>query len=119
MVQPKNHEVPFNSGTLVFTSNVDPRDWYAGYGEADSEGNEDKNAKQKKAHKDALERRIQDFAEIIDCTKVLVGTPRGVFSSYRRVKRTETFKFRDYGGLDFSDGTNVQDQPGGDGFGYF
>lgn len=110
MVQPKNREVPFNSGTLVFTSNVDPRDWYGGYGE----GPEDQNKRQKKQHKDALERRIQDFAEIYDCTKVLFPTPRGVGTMYRRVKRTETFKFRT-DNYDFST-SEVQDQPGGNGF---
>lgn len=110
MVQPKNHEIPFNSGTLVFTSNVDPRDWYAGYGE-DRDGHVDPNKVQKKAHKDALERRIQDFAEIIDCTKESIMTPRGVGTMFRRVKRTETFKFRESDPFSFA-----MDQPGGDGF---
>ncbi len=108
MVQPKNHEVPFNSETLVFTSNVDPRDWYAGYGES----SEESNVHQKKMHKDALERRIQDFFEIYDCTKEVVMTPRGACNLYKRVKRTEIFRFRSDGGMDFSD----MDQPGGNGF---
>ncbi len=88
MVAPKNHQVPFNSGHLVFTSNVDPRDWYSGY-------------QGKKEHKDALERRIQDFAEIIDCTKEEEEDPEDEDEPewiYRRVKRTVPFKFReDYG----------------------
>ncbi len=111
MVQPKNREVPFNSGTLVFTSNVDPKDWYAGYGE----GPEDKNKVQKKQHKDALERRIQDFAEIYDCTKERIPTPRGPAWIYMQEKRTETFKFRT-DNYDFSNSSEAQDQPGGNGF---
>ncbi len=54
-VAPKGGQVPFHSGHLVFTSNVDPRDWYSQY-------------KGKKAHKEAFERRIVDFAEIYDCS---------------------------------------------------
>ncbi len=114
MVQPKNHEVPFNSETLVFTSNVDPRDWYAGYGIADREGRDDPNKVQKKQHKDALERRIQDFFEIYDCSVDVVMTPRGAYRMCKRVKRTELFKFREFGGMDLS--IDEQDQPGGNGF---
>lgn len=87
VVEPKGGEVPFNSGTIVVTCNVDPRDWYLAY-------------KGKPAHKDALERRIQDFAEIYDCTRG-PAVPLGV-SSMIKVVRTETFKFRRGGGLDFS-----------------
>lgn len=91
-VAPKGDQVQFTSGTLVFTSNVDPRDWYSRY-------------KGKQLHKDALEARIQEFAEIIDCTKVVTDWgPRGVSTQFRRVKRTETFKFREDLGLDFSNG---------------
>ncbi len=94
LVSPKGQQVPFTSGTLVFTSNVDPRDWYGSY-------------KGKKAHKDALERRIQDFAEVIDCTKTGVTLPRGgVAWSYHRKKRTELFEFRDNQSWDFSNQTN-------------
>ncbi len=82
MVPPKGGQVPFNSGSLVFTSNVDPRDWYSAY-------------KGKKAHKDALERRIQDFAEIWDCTleEMPIGMGHTVSRRVRR-KRTEKFTFR-------------------------
>ncbi len=87
-VAPKGDQVPFNSGTLVFTSNVDPRNWYKHYVE---------NAKVKqtaKLHKKALERRIQDFAEIYDVTKEEVATPRGKALISVRRKRGGTFKFR-------------------------
>ncbi len=103
-VAPKGGQVPFNSGTLVFTSNVDPRDWYSSY-----EG--------KKAHKDALERRVQDFAEIIDCVKV--DQPTGMGHTVRimeRTKRTETFKFRDDYGLTFGIEAGIGDMSGGNGF---
>ncbi len=82
MVAPKGGQVPFSSGHLVFTSNVDPRDWYLHY-------------KGQKSHKDALERRIQEFATIVDCTKVGTVTPRGVSWEFVRVKRTEEFKFNE------------------------
>ena len=68
MVAPKGSQVPFNSGHIVITSNVDPRDWYSGY-------------KGKKAHKDALERRLQDFATVFDCT--VVDTPTGMGRSQK------------------------------------
>ncbi len=76
MVAPKGGQVPFNSGHLVFTSNVDPKDWYLNY-------------KGKKAHKDALERRIKEFATVFDCTKT--ETPLG--PHYVKIARTEAFKF--------------------------
>lgn len=89
-VAPKGSQVEFTSGTLVFTSNVDPRDWYSGY-------------KGKKLHKDALEARIQEFAEIIDFKKEIVDWgPRGQQVIFRRTKRTETFKFRDDFGQNFA-----------------
>ncbi len=105
-VSPKGSQVPFTSGTLVFTSNVDPRDWYSQY-------------KGKRAHKDALERRIQDFAEVIDCTKTGVTIPRGEAWVYHRVKRTEEFKFRESDGYDFSvQGNQHVQQLGGQYGGY-
>ncbi len=110
-VQPKNHEVPFNSGTLIFTSNVDPRDLYTGYENLREEENKEAKQLVRKQHKDALERRFQDFAEIYDCTKEHFMTPRGVGTLYKRVKRTETFKFRGTGEFDFSSGGGGAQQP--------
>ncbi len=108
MVEPKGDQVPFTSELLVFTSNVDPKDWYANYGQKDGEIRE---------HRDALERRIQDFAVIVDCTKETVNTFFG--SSERRIRkaRTELFKFRDDMGLNFTSAGNG-DLPSGNGFGY-
>ncbi len=90
MVAPKNHQVPFNSENLIFSSNVDPRDWYSGY-----DG--------KQEHKDALERRVRDFAEIYDCDSTDVDTGcMGLVTFRKRVKRTERFNFRDDMGLNVS-----------------
>ncbi len=103
MVAPKGGQVPFNSAKLIFTSNVDPCDWYSSY-----EG--------KKAHKDALERRLQDFAEIIDCE--MIDQPTGMGHTVRvmeRTKRTETFKFRDDYGLNLLP-AGVGDMSQGNGF---
>ena len=104
-VAPKGSQVKFTSGTLVFTSNVDPVDWYKDYdGEA--------------AHKSALERRIQDFAEIIDCTVVdgeLLDDAGEFIKVRRRVKRTSVFKFSDP--LSFANPA-VGDVQGANGFGY-
>ncbi len=97
MVAPKGGQVPFTSGHLVFTTNVDPRDWYSGY-------------KGKKAHKDALERRIQDFSEIIDCTLEEEVDPEDSFEEVlvrKRVKRTEVFKFREDLGMNFANTINI------------
>lgn len=74
-VAPKGSQVEFNSDHLVFTCNVDPCDWYSGYA-----GNP--------LHKDALERRIQEFATIVDCTKRDDG-------SFVREIRHGDFHFRD------------------------
>lgn len=74
-VAPKGSQVEFNSPHLVFTCNIDPCDWYSGY-------------KGKSEHKDALERRIQEFATIVDCTKRDDG-------SFVRELRHNLFKFRD------------------------
>lgn len=107
MVEPKGDQVPFTSELLVFTSNVDPRDWYSNYGSKPEE---------KKEHRDALERRIQDFAVIVDCTKETVDT--GYFGmSERRVRtaRTELFKFRDDMGLNFTT-AGTGDMTSGNGF---
>lgn len=90
-VEPKGSVVPFNSGTLIYTSNVDPVNWY-------------KNYKGDKLHKDAMERRIQEFAEIFDCTAERVVTPRGVVFVSKQVKRTGVFKFAEQ---DFSYGTSA------------
>ena len=103
-VAPKGGQVPFNSGHLVFTCNVDPRDWYHAY-QGDS------------AHKDALERRIQDFAEIIDCSAEYVGVPKVRLE--KKVKRTNTFKFRKHLGLDFSIPAGVGDMSQGNAFNRF
>ncbi len=97
MVAPKGGQVPFTSKHLVFTTNVDPRDWYSAY-------------KGKKEHKDALERRIQDFAEIIDCTLVEEVDGEDSFEMVevrKRVKRTETFKFREDLGMNFQTNINI------------
>ncbi len=96
-VAPKGSQVPFTSRHLVFSSNVDPRDWYSGY-------------TGKKAHKDALERRIQDFAEIIDCTLEEEVDETDTFEMVtvpRRVKRTTVFKFRDDLGMNFHNTINI------------
>ncbi len=103
MVEPKGGQVPFTSGHIVMTCNVDPRDWYSGYS-GDS------------AHKDALERRIQDFADIYDCTGAVVGCPLGTVRYMNKVKRTNTFKFRENMGLDFSTPAGVGDQSSGNHF---
>ncbi len=101
-VAPKGDQTSFTSKKLVFTCNVDPKDWYKGY-------------KGQKEHKDALERRIQDFADIVDCEPI--GTPRG--RALIRTPRTETFRFNE---LDFSleeDSSHyagVGDQSRGNGF---
>ncbi len=96
-VCPKGAQVPFTSRHLVFSSNVDPRDWYQGY-------------KGKKAHKDALERRIQDFAEIIDCSLEEEVDPEDSFEMVwvrKRVKRTDDFKFREDLGMNFHNTINI------------
>ncbi len=73
MVAPKGGQVPFNSKLMVFTSNVDPKDWYINY-------------KGKREHKEALERRIKEYCQIYDCSKV--------DDEFRRVERDMTaFKF--------------------------
>ncbi len=101
-VEPKNGQVPFNSKHMVFTCNVDPKDWYLHY-------------KGKKEHKDALERRIKDFATIVDCSMEMVPTPRGPVGVPVRVERTEVFKFN---ADDFSNGqaAGVGDLPYGNYF---
>ncbi len=113
VVAPKGGQVPFNSGHLVITSNVDPKDFYLHYVE---------NAKNKvtaKAHKDALERRFQDFATVVDCSMEMVATPRGPVEIPVRRARTELFKFNK--GNDFSINTEaaagVGDMPYGNYFG--
>lgn len=110
LVSPKGGQVEFNSETLVLSSNVDPRDWYSGYGSKPSE---------KKEHRDALARRINDFAEIFDCTLAEEGTlgPGPCVMVFHREKRTEVFEFRD----DFGDNFTVAgtgDLETGNGFGY-
>ncbi len=79
-VSPKGGQVPFNSGIIVLTMNGDPKDLYMHY-------------KGLPRHKAALARRFQDFAEIIDCSKESVSTPRGAVVTMKRVKRTELFVF--------------------------
>ncbi len=104
LVAPKGDQVPFNSELMVFTSNVDPRDWYSGY-------------QGKKEHKDALERRIQDFAVIVDCTVETTTNFFGTTERRIRTARTEEFKFREDLGLNFrTAGTGDMSQ--GNGFGY-
>lgn len=86
LVPPKGGQVPFNSKHLVFTTNVDPRDWYRGY----------KGAPE---HKLALARRINEYVTVYDCSRVRV---RGVTTTGFRYdktrmhleKRTGTFTFR-------------------------
>ncbi len=102
MVAPKGGQVPFNSGMIVLTMNGDPKDLYLHY-------------KGLKSHKDALERRFQDFAEIYDCTVDVFDT--GMGHSLRRMvrtKRTEEFKFNED---DFSQPAGVGDMTNGNGFG--
>ncbi len=108
MVHPKGHETIFNSGVLVFTSNIDPRDWY-------------KNFKGDAKHKKALERRIREFAKIYDCSVVepdelsFDGDGEDVLE-YRRVVRPEDFQFRE---LDFSIRAGNGDVSQGNGFNMF
>ncbi len=107
-VAPKGGQVPFTSELLIFTSNVDPKDWYSNYGQKPEE---------KKEHRDALERRIQDFAVIIDCSKEMVTNFFGSRERRIRKMRTETFKFRDDFGVNFST-AGVGDMSQGNGFNY-
>ncbi len=107
-VAPKCDQVKFTSKKLIFTSNVDPKEWYLHY-------------KGKQQHKDALARRIQDFAKIFDCMAVM--TPRG--RTLIKILRTDTFKFSDdESAMDFSNSGNggyragVGDQSSGNGFSY-
>ncbi len=87
-VAPKGGQVPFNSGHLVFSSNVDVKDWYKNYGG-------------KPEHKLALERRIREFAEIWDCSMGEMPTGMGhTRAQFKREKRTGRFKFSD--GLDWN-----------------
>ena len=106
MVEPKGDQVPFSSELLVFTSNVDPKDWYSNYGSKPEE---------KREHRDALERRIQEFAVIIDCTKETRTNFFGTTERRIRTARTETFKFRDDLGLNFRT-AGVGDLSQGNGF---
>lgn len=83
MVQPKGDQVPFNSHTIVVTSNVDPVNWYRNYS-GDAE------------HKRALATRIRLYAKIYDCVK----TPNAFATAggrrlytYTRVLRTREFEF--------------------------
>ncbi len=108
MVAPKGDQVKFTSKKLVFTTNVDPKEWYLRY-------------KGKQQHKDALARRIQDFAKVYDCSAVM--TPRG--RTLIKILRTEPFVFQDdESTLDFSNSGNggyragVGDQSSGNGFSY-
>ncbi len=78
LVAPKGGQVPFNSGTMIFTSNVDPKDWYKRY-------------KGLSEHKAALERRIREYCIIYDCSQV-EGLGRQ-WSYISCVERTEEFKF--------------------------
>ncbi len=93
LVAPKGGQVPFNSGTMIFTSNVDPKDWYKGY-------------KGLSEHKAALERRIREYCEIWDCTPMSgLGAQ---WSHIRLVKRVGEFKFEDYDFSRSSQGTRFQ-----------
>lgn len=101
LVAPKGGQVPFNSKTLIFTSNVDPRDWYSAYMN---------NTRHKQEHKDALERRIRDFAEIYDCKKVTsLDNDLEEVIEYRREKREGRFTFRGDFGLNFNTDLSLPD----------
>lgn len=105
-VEPKGGQTEFNSKNIMITTNVDPRDWY-------------RKVVDSKYHKDALARRIRDFATIYDCTSehgpssLIDGS-----STMKMVKRTARFEFREYGDLDFSRGENagVGDMSSGNNF---
>ncbi len=87
-VPPKGGQVPFNSGTMVFTSNVDPKNWYKGY-------------KGLPEHKEALERRISEYCKIYDCTQEVWGEPGGMpYPHMKASLRVGDFKFS--GEYDFS-----------------
>ncbi len=84
LVAPKGAQVPLTSKEFWLTTNVDPVDWFSRY-------------QGKQAHKDALQRRLAQYAKIYDCRAV--GTPRG--RTMVRTLRTTEFRFRsqtDYGG---------------------
>ncbi len=105
MVAPKGSQVPFTSRHLVFTTNVEPKDWYSAY-------------KGKQEHKDALARRIVDFAEIYDCSVDTgrFGMGEGFFVRHR-IRRTEVFSFREHFGME-AIAAGVGDLPSGNGFGF-
>jgi len=104
LVSPKGGQVPFNSGTMVFTSNVDPKDWYKRY-------------KGLSEHKDALERRIREYCEIFDCSKEEVSTGMGhTVHRFKTVKRTIRFSFRDEYDFGLNDSTGQRHQGVGNGF---
>ena len=81
-VAPKGGQVPFNSGTMVFTSNVDCKDWYKSYSGLPE-------------HKEALERRIREYCKIYDCTHEMWGEMGSMpYPHLRPVLREGSFKFR-------------------------
>ncbi len=94
LVAPKGGQVPFNSGTMIFTSNVDPKDWYKGY-------------KGLSEHKEALERRIREYCVIYDCARM-----EGLGSQWSHIactKRVGEFKFtEDWDFSSNSPGTRFQ-----------
>ncbi len=85
LVAPKGDQVWLNSETMVFTSNVDPKDWYSGYNGLPE-------------HKQALERRISKYCEIFDCSDGgLRYGPFGLAYPYmKKVLRVAEFKFDTY-----------------------
>ncbi len=93
----KGTQVKFSSTDLVITCNVDPRDWYSG----DTGRSE---------YKDALQRRIREFAKIYDCSATVLSCPLGSVVSMERILRVSEFSFR--GSFDYP-------SPGNSGFGAF
>ncbi len=102
-VAPKGGQVPFNSEEMIFTSNVDPKDWYKRY-------------KGHPAHKEALERRINEFVKIYDCTQEVWGVGGAMpFPHMKPVLRVGEFKFPEVD--DFSlDDSGTRWQGVGNGF---
>ncbi len=72
--------VPFTGDTIIITTNIDPKKWYPKT-RHDSDG------------KLALQRRLQEFAEIYDFTNARKSIFPPHLPEFTKVKRTEVFKF--------------------------
>ncbi len=73
-MEAKYRSFEFKSHRIVITTNVDPRDWFK---EAFAKDD---------THKEAMRRRIREFAKIYDCT--------GVYPLFERKLRTAMFYWR-------------------------